>query len=64
MAKLWSAADIGEYLGLSTRHVADRVVVMPTFPRAIRIPTTQGKSQPRWKPAEVEAYAEQHQERA
>ena len=63
MNKLWGVAQIAEYLGLSTKHVQQRVVCMPDFPRRIQIPTTQGQSQPRWKSSEVIEHIESYQER-
>lgn len=61
---LWSVAQIAEYLNLSTKHVQDRVVCMPDFPRRIKIPTVQGLSHPRWKKQEVIDHIDSFQEKA
>ncbi|NCA70893.1 MAG: hypothetical protein EOM91_22865 [Sphingobacteriia bacterium] len=53
-ARLWSCDDIAEYFRLSRASVYTRIVTRPDFPRAIKI---EGVGR-RWKPAEVQAYAE------
>lgn len=49
--KLWSTADVAEYLGISKR-AAEYQIARPDFPRAICI----GERTRRWKPSEVEDY--------
>lgn len=48
-AQLWSAEQIGEYLGVSARTVAERYAVHPRFPKARK----PGGGHPRWVAAEV-----------
>ena len=61
---LWSAAEIAAYLKISPRQVTERMVLIPSFPRAIRLPAFGGgRSRPRWKGAEVVAWVERHQEK-
>lgn len=69
---LWDAERIAEYLVRSPRVVRERVVTLPGFPKPIRIPSVQsgkhagkggrGKALPRWKAAEVIAWAESYRE--
>lgn len=62
---LWGSAEIAAYLKLEQRQVSDRVVTLPGFPAAIRIPTRgPGRGQPRYKASEVIAWAESHKERS
>lgn len=59
---LWDVKTIALYLKTSQRHVFDRVVTQPGFPKAIRIPTPKGgQAHPRWKALEVIAYVESFQ---
>lgn len=57
---LWDGELIGKYLNRSKRHVLERVVIQPTFPKAIRMP----KAQPLWKAKEVIAWVEKYKEAA
>lgn len=60
---LWSGKEIADYLKVGARQVLERYAPLPSFPRAIRLPTPDGsKGQPRWKADEVIAWAERHQE--
>lgn len=63
--QLWTCKGIAAYLQRSTSVVQERVVTLPGFPRAIRLPTQRPgvKGQPLWKAAEVIAWAESHKER-
>lgn len=59
---LWSTAEIGEYLRRPAQVVRERVVIVPGFPEAIRLPNFGGgKAHPRWKASEVVAWAESYQ---
>lgn len=59
---LWSTKEIGEYLQRPAQVVRDRIVCLPGFPEAIRLPIVDGgKGRPRWKAAEVIAWVESHQ---
>lgn len=51
---LLTAADIAAILGVCQRQVSDRYAMMPSFPKAIRLPTPTGKNaERRWKKSEV-----------
>jgi len=59
---LWSTKEIGEYLQRPAQVVRERIVCLPGFPEAIRLPNIDGgKSFPRWKAAEVIEWVESHQ---
>lgn len=65
MKKLLSIADIAEHTGFSVDHVKRRIVCLPDFPRAIRIPSpTGGKGHPRWRETEVDEWLESYRESA
>lgn len=51
--RLWSADDVGRYLGKSARFVLERAACRPDFPASIRI---MGGHR-RWEPAEVKTWA-------
>ncbi|BEU21612.1 hypothetical protein [Paraburkholderia sp. 22B1P] len=59
---LWSTKEIGEYLQRPAQVVRERIVCLPGFPAAIRLPNVDGgKSFPRWKAAQVIEWVESHQ---
>lgn len=60
---LWSTKEIGEYLQRPQQVVRDRVVCVPGFPKAIRLPNAGGigTAHPRWKASEVIAWVESYQ---
>ncbi|APZ42647.1 hypothetical protein [Acidihalobacter ferrooxydans] len=62
---LWSVREIAAYLKRSDAVVRDRIVAIPDFPPAIRLPTASGigRGQPLWKARDVIAWAENYQER-
>ena len=55
--QLWEAADIGRYLHRTADSVRRLVVVLPSFPDPVRIPTSDNP-RPLWKAREVIAWAE------
>jgi hypothetical protein len=61
---LWSTKEIGEYLQRPVQVVRDRVVCVPGFPKAIRLPNAGGlgNAHPRWKASEVIAWVESFQD--
>lgn len=69
---LWDVELIAEFLLRSPKVVRERIVTLPDFPKPIRIPSVQSggtldtetKSQPRWKAAEVIAWAESYKEKS
>ncbi|MGE8450915.1 MAG: hypothetical protein ACN6OP_09935 [Pseudomonadales bacterium] len=72
--QLWNLEMIGAYLQRSPRVVGERIVTLPDFPKAIRLPAARakkpgteeeknkGKSLPLWKAAEVIAWTESHRD--
>ncbi|MDP3308274.1 hypothetical protein [Methylotenera sp.] len=52
---LWDGETIGQYMKRTSRYVMERVVCLPTFPKAIRMP----QAQPLWKACEVINWTEQ-----
>ncbi|UCF24094.1 MAG: hypothetical protein JSV72_00785 [Ralstonia sp.] len=72
--QLWNLEMIGAYLQRSTRVVGERIVTLPGFPKAIRLPAARaktageeddgkGKAQPLWKASEVIAWTEGHRDK-
>lgn len=50
---LWDTETIALYLKRNTAVVRERITPQPGFPKAIRIPTKQGRAQPLYKASEV-----------
>lgn len=60
---LWSHAEIAAYLKVEPRQVGDRYVLLPGFPRAIRLPSQgRGRGHPRYKAAEIIAWVEKYKD--
>jgi len=65
---LWDVDRIAEFLVRSPKVVRERIVTLPDFPKAIRIPSVQSggsapaRAQPRWKALEVLAWAESYRD--
>lgn len=60
---LWSGDEIAAYLKKERRTVMERIVCLPSFPRAIRLPTaTGGSAQPLWQAKQVIAWALSYQD--
>ena len=59
---LWGVAEIALYLKMSESNVRQRIVCLPGFPQAIRLPTGQVKPHPRWKATEVITWVSKYQE--
>jgi len=56
---LWSVKEIATFLKLSERHVQDRVVKSPNFPKGFLIPGAgKIKSRVRWKKDDVIDWAD------
>lgn len=61
---LWGTAEIAAYLKMSAKVVSERIVTLPGFPQAIRLPNTRGgRGHPRWKAAEVIKWTERYQDK-
>lgn len=62
--QLWTPADIGAYLGVSRRTVAERYAARPDFPRAIRLPSEGQRGLLRWRAKDVMTWVERRQWKA
>lgn len=63
---LWDVATIAQWMKRSEDQVRERVVCLPDFPKAIRLPTTgekQSRGRPLWKAVEVMAWAEKYRDK-
>lgn len=52
---LWTIAEVANYLRVSEQHCRERLAPLPSFPRAIRLPSSgpAGRGAPRWRAREV-----------
>ena len=58
---LWEISDIAAYLHRNEKVVGERIVTLPGFPQAIRLPTgNQGRGNPLWKAQEVIDWVEKY----
>lgn len=57
---LWNSADIALYLRRSADTIRREVLVLPSFPKPIRLPAA-GRGHPLYKAHEVVRWAESHQ---
>lgn len=54
MSELWTIEDIASFLKKSRATVYARVITIPDFPKAIRLPSSGGKKlHPLWSSEEV-----------
>lgn len=60
---LWDIATIAAYLKREPQVVRERMACVPDFPKAIRLPTKTGKSQPLYRAVEVIKWVATHQEK-
>jgi hypothetical protein len=60
---LWDVSTIAQLLKRSDAQVRERIVCLPDFPKAIRLPSEKGSGRPLWKAVEVLAWAEQYREK-
>jgi hypothetical protein len=61
---LWDIATIAAYLKRSESQVRERMVCLPDFPRAIRLPSTTGsRGQALYRAIEVIAWTMKYQEK-
>ena len=62
MSELWTIEDIASFLKKSRSAVYARVVTIPDFPKAIRLPSSSGKRlHPLWKADEVYKWVTKYQ---
>lgn len=63
--RLWDIATIAQYLNRNVDVVRQRIVCLPSFPPAIRLPAGEASvGKPLWKAAEVIEWVESHKEAA
>jgi hypothetical protein len=60
---LWDTATIAAYLKRDPQVVRERMTCLPSFPKAIRLPTTKGRAQPLYNAKEVIAWVQSFQEK-
>ena len=59
---LWDLETIGQYLNREAKTVGQRIVCLPDFPNAIRVPSEgAARGRPLWKASEVIAWTEKQQ---
>lgn len=59
---LWDVSTIAAFLKRSDSNVRERICPLPDFPKAIRLPSQNGRGHPLWKASEVIAWAERYRE--
>lgn len=60
---LWDVSTVAQYLKRDVRVARERIVCLPDFPKAIRLPSGNGgRAHPLWKAAEVIAWSEKYRE--
>ncbi|WUR14704.1 hypothetical protein E7V67_006235 [[Empedobacter] haloabium] len=61
---LWDIATIAAYLKRDPQTVRERMACLPSFPKAIRLPTKNGRTHPLYRAVEVikwtEGYRDKH----
>lgn len=60
---LWDTSAIAAYLRREVAVVRDRITCVPSFPKAIRLPTTKGRAQALYEAREVIAWARSFKEK-
>lgn len=61
---LLTSKDIAKILTVSSRQVVERYAMMPGFPTAIRLPSSNGQGVYRWKKEDVLAWINKLQKAA
>lgn len=59
---LWDIATIAAYLKREPGTVREQMACLPSFPKAIRLPTSKGRAQPLYNAKEVIAWAQSYRE--
>ena len=57
---LWTAEDLAAFLQVSKRHVLERIIKAPQFPRPVRLPAAKGRGPLRWKPSDIRSWVDRH----
>jgi len=60
---IWDVKAVGAYLNKTERQITERYANMRGFPRAIRLPSANGKGHPQWYAREIIEWVEKHQEK-
>lgn len=61
-AELWTIDEISSFLKKSRATVYARIINVPDFPKAIRLPSSSGKSlHPLWRADEVQKWVFKYQ---
>lgn len=60
---LWDIATIATYLKRDPQVVRERMACLPSFPKAIRLPTKTGRAQPLYNAQEVIKWVQSYQEK-
>lgn len=55
--RLWDGDACAAYLGCTPRYFQTQIAVVPSFPKARRVPTTKGRMHPRYAANEVIEWA-------
>ena len=57
---LWTLIEVASFLRVSEQHCRERLASLPSFPRAIRLPSSgpAGRGAPRWKAREIIDWSE------
>ncbi|WP_454776458.1 hypothetical protein [Janthinobacterium tructae] len=60
---LWDIATIAAYLKREPGTVREQIACLPSFPNAIRLPTSKGRAQPLYNAKEVIAWVQSYREK-
>lgn len=61
MTPLMNAKEVGDFLGVSPRQVTERYMLVPGFPKAIRLPTVSGgRGKPKWVSSDISAWVSKY----
>lgn len=55
--ELWNSDDCATFLRCSRRQFMERIRPVPSFPKPLYLPTTEGSSRPLWHADDVRAWA-------
>lgn len=56
-----TAKEVGAVLRVVPRYVTEHLVLVPSFPKPIRLPSPGGKrGHPKWQPEEIEEWVQKH----
>mgnify|MGYP003655980047 CR=1 FL=1 len=61
--KLWDIKSIGAYLNKSPAHVREKFASLPSFPKAIRLPSAARDAHALYKASEVITWAESYKDK-